>query len=161
MSKNLEEATLLNPSYCSTILSSAIAGWESIVDEPYPFVYSFIVLPIILHRRTRNILPRTTKTSMANWIQENQDAKVGFFERTKSLKPFTQKAILFGVSHNLIRIGNHGALATDATVKLTSKWAKKLGGETGECIQKATFLGRWLHSGTTIETTLPLWGITL
>jgi len=158
---NGEEATLLNPAFCSALLCSTAAGWQEVGTTNFPFVYSFLVLPIVLHKQTRKILPRTTRTSLPNWIQENPTAKVGFYERAISLKPFTQRAILFGSSNGQINVYKDGSLHTDLSTKVCNNWSKTLGGEAGECISRATFLGKWLNMNSAIETVLPLWGITI
>jgi hypothetical protein len=160
-SRNIEEATLLNPAFCATLLASSVIGWQQQDSAFFPFSYSFLVLPVVLHSPTRQILPRSSRTSLANWIQENPEVKVGFIARAKSLRPFTKEAILFGVSHGLLNIENIGNLHTNLSEAAVNKWSGKLGGEPGLCISKALFIGRWLGSSTTIETTLALWGVSV
>src|SRR5258707_981336 len=107
-----EEAFLLNPAFCSCTLASSICGYSSVRPRGMPFVLSFIVLPLVLHKPTRERLPRDTRTSMPAWLLENSEARVLFYERTIRLKPYTQETILFGGSSNWISLDGGGFLLT-------------------------------------------------
>jgi len=72
-----EEAHLLNPPFCCVTIASACAGYSESRDEPLPFALVFMVLPIVLHKQTRESLPRTTRTSVPAWLQEHAEARIG------------------------------------------------------------------------------------
>jgi hypothetical protein len=71
MDRSAEERALLNPAFCSCLLWQAAVGYESTMKEPLPFDISFLVLPLVLHRATRESLPNSIRTSLATWLDEN------------------------------------------------------------------------------------------
>ena len=44
-----EEANLLNPPFCSLLLTLATEHYERTAKVNMPYVYAFLVLPIVLH----------------------------------------------------------------------------------------------------------------
>ena len=90
LARSKEEAYLFNPAFCCITLSVAMRGYASVRDGGLPFRLAFMLLPIVLHKPTRESLPRDTRTSMAAWLQANSEARVLFYERLVSLKPHTR-----------------------------------------------------------------------
>ena len=70
-----EEVSLLNPAFTSTGLWSAARGYlktdGSGRSDALPFTLAFLVLPLVLHRQTRESLPTSTRTSVAVWASDN------------------------------------------------------------------------------------------
>ena len=155
----IEIATLLNPSFCCGILAAAAAGYSETDKNGLPLALSFLVLPCVLHRQTREHLPRTIRTSLAVWLQEKPGVKVGFIDRAFSLKPFTREGLLFAVSQEVVNIGSEGKIVTEYTSKNVKDWANRLKNETGECVNKAFFVGKWFSLSGTTETVIALWGV--
>ena len=66
-----EEANLLNPAFCCVTLAAAVLGYASVDKTGIPYPLTFLVLPTVLHKATRESLPSNrTRTSLAAWIQE-------------------------------------------------------------------------------------------
>lgn len=80
-----EQARLLNPAFLGTTVWSCAKGYASIDKHGLPYALSFMVVPIVLHKATRECLPRTPRTSMASWLGDNPRAQVGFAERARAL----------------------------------------------------------------------------
>src|SRR5438067_1970578 len=97
-----DEAFLLNPAFCCTVISTAVSNFVDTSTNGMPLPIAFMVLPILLHKPTRDRLPANTRTSMPAWLQENASARVLFYERLISLKPHTREAIQFGMHRNWI-----------------------------------------------------------
>ena len=125
-----------------------------------PFPLSFMVLPVVLHRTTREALPVSTRTSMPAWLQEHAEARVFFFERITSLRPHTREALHFGLHHGLLATGEGGSLraANQHQLGLTA-CCDKMTGELRECALKARLVGKWLASTGSPATAMALWGI--
>ena len=153
-----EEAHLLNPAFCCINLISACAGYSGSADRPLPFALCFVVLPITLHRRTRESLPKSIRTSIPAWLQRNTDARIGFYGRVMALRPHTREALHYGLGLGLIRVGQSGGLNA-APESLVRTSIRSLDGEARECVTSAGFLGRWLRRSASTETTMALWGI--
>ncbi len=104
--RSIEERHLLNPSFCSMVLWHSASGFVTTRSPAMPLALSFLVLPFVLHRTTRESLPRTTTTSLATWLAEQPLVRSRVAERAIALRPFTKEALIFG--------GVHGLLGLDA-----------------------------------------------
>ena len=154
-----EEAHLLNPSFCCVVLASSVNGYASIEGSGMPYPLSFMILPLVLHRATRELLPKTISTSMAAWLQENASARVLFFEHLVSLKPYTNEAIQFGMVQDWIELEAGGLIRTVRTDKEIENAQRKLSEEPRECAKRAHYVGRWFARAGSPKTTMALWGI--
>ena len=72
--RSREERALLNPGFCAQLLWCAA---RSCVRDGggLSFEEAFLVLPFVLHRGTREALPRGTRTSLAVWLDANPLAR--------------------------------------------------------------------------------------
>lgn len=154
-----EEAYLLNPAFCCTILEAAIGGYSSARKEGVPFPLLFMVLPIILHKPTREALPPNTRTSMAAWLQENSAARILFYERLVSLKPHTKEAIQFGILFHWIVPREGGLIETMLSESDINRAISRLADESRECVMRARFLGKWFAAAGAPHTVLAFWGV--
>ena len=154
-----EEAYLLNPAFSAINLTASLDGYVSVATTGMPFPMSFLVLPVVLHRPTRERLPTSTRTSMPAWLQEHAEARVSFFERVTSLRPHTREALHFGLRHGLLRTGEAGALRAAPQPTRVKRMLDKMTGEARECGLKARFVGKWLASTGSPATAMALWGI--
>lgn len=154
-----EEAYLLNPAFCCTTLSVAIQNYTSVRDEGIPFPLAFMILPIVLHKPTRESLPLNTRTSMVAWLQENSEARVLFYERLVSLKPHTREAIQFGMLHDWIVPRNGGLLETKLSNAVLARTTRTLSDEARECVMRARFVGKWFAEVDETHTTMAFWGV--
>ncbi len=124
---------------------------------PYPILFMF--LPIALHKPTRETLPASVRTSLADWLQENAAARVLFFERLVSLKPHTRESLHFGLLSDWFVFTNDGLVQTKKSEKEINKAVQIVTEESRECILRAKFLGKWFASAGTPQTVMALWGI--
>ncbi|OEC87661.1 MULTISPECIES: three component ABC system middle component [Methanobacterium] len=153
-----EEAYLFNPAFCCNILTSSIVGYmEFNNNKGMPFPLSFIILPIILHRPTRNSLP-DLRTSLAPWILKHQESRILFPERTISLKPITKEALLFGFSHKWIQLDENSNLKSNEKSKVNESM-RKLKGDAYNCIKTSRFLGRWFAKAGPAQNIMTMWGV--
>lgn len=155
----VEEANLLNPAFCSALIASSDVGYMSIDNAGIPYPLVFLMLPVVLHKSTRDLLPRTKRTSLATWIQRNTEVRILFAERVIALKPYTREAILFGMLHHWLTLGDGGKLQTNLDDIYIDLITKKLKNEAKECVNKARFVGRWFASAGSAQTVMALWGI--
>ncbi|MYC27370.1 MAG: hypothetical protein F4X63_05170 [Nitrospira sp. SB0662_bin_26] len=154
-----EEAHLLNPAFCCTMLTAAIDGYSSVKKRGMTFPLLFMISPITLHKPTRDTLPPSIRTSMAAWLQENASARVLFYERLVSLKPYTREAIQFGMLYNWIVPRSGGLVETTLNESNINKTKQKLIGEARECIMRARFIGRWFAAAGDDYTVMAFWGV--
>ncbi|MFO1523776.1 MAG: three component ABC system middle component [Kiritimatiellia bacterium] len=156
--RTTEEANLLNPAFGCIVLSAATHGYQSIEGRGMAYPLAYTILPLILHRITRDALPSTARTPMAIWLQEHSDAKVQFFERVLALKPHTRESILFGANQKWLGLVR-STLVFSGAENAIDRALRRLDDEAKECVGKARIVGKWFATVGTTETSMHLWGI--
>ncbi len=154
-----EERALLNPSFFSLLFWHAASGHNAEGGAGLPFATSFLVLPLVLHRETRESLPKMVTTSLPVWLDENSLVRARLAERSRMLVPFTKEALIFG--------GVRGFLTISAdAVSAEQSWKRKVTTELGRssdevraCAKKADFLGRWFARAGSPTTVMALMGV--
>lgn len=133
-----EIRNLFNPAFCGVILLRAFQGFEEKDDSGMPFSLALLVLPLCLHKGTREILSNNPKRYLLKTISENPQILVGFAERSKSLLPYTFEALGFTMQLQSFEVTLQGRLKMrDGGIR------KKLGGtqESIECQRVARIVG--------------------
>ncbi|REE25931.1 hypothetical protein DFQ09_102523 [Winogradskyella pacifica] len=143
-------ANLLNPAFCGEILRRFIKAYNDKSEKQTTFLLCFIVLPIVLHKETREQLPNTTSNHLLTWIDSKDALFIDFPNRVKDMKPYTKEALMFLLNQKAI-IFNDKALIE--TTKFKKKKFKGEGiEEAEEILRKAEFLGKWLTKAEDIKT---------
>ena len=157
--RSTEEAFLLNPAFCSSVLRSGIGSYADDRHQGMPFPMLFMVLPVVLHKATREALPPSTTTSLAAWMQLNPAARVSFWERLMSLKPYTQEALIFGSTAHWFTFTAQGSAEVGAKAPSVQRILSKFTVDARECVLKARMLGKSFSECGDLETAMNLWGI--
>jgi len=153
----IEMAHLLNPAFCSLLLKETVDGYSQEYGNNMPYIFSFLVLPLILHKQTRDILPRTIRTRFHSWAHQSQSTRLNYIERTRQLVPFTKEALLWCLSSGLIAIDDKACLYPLKNRLNIDYWPSD--SEPKTCKDKAFFLGRWLTRAGDPSTILAILGI--
>lgn len=153
-----EAAYLLNPAFCGYLLSSACSTYEEAAGAPLSYAVSFLVLPLVLHKPTRDSLPSTSRTSLPVWLGEHQEQRLGFAERVRAMSSHTKEALLLGFDVGLLGLTNSAVAARRTRAELTAE-AARLSGEARECAGRARMVGGWLGRAGDAATVFALWGI--
>ena len=149
-----EIAYLLNPAFCSSIIYHVILEYQKKAKRGFPFTLIYLILPIILHKSTRERI--TSRTNMVVWIQRSPDVLVGFSERAKSLVPFANESVEFLLQQKILQITN-GELSVVKTLS-KSKIDAIADLEIHECYNKAENVGRWFAQMGAEENIYAAWG---
>jgi hypothetical protein len=151
-----EVAYLLNPAFCALLLRESVRGYK--LDQPngMPLPIAYLVLPVVLHRRTRESLP-TIRTRIHAWIEGNPEARVGFGVRTRSMVPYTREALVFAIQHGMLELDDTAVLGVAR--KRFSRFSPPEGSEPAVCLEKAHDVGRLLARAGDVPTTYSMWGI--
>ena len=154
----LEIANLLNPAFCLLIMREAASEYSKEKAEGFPYVLTFLVLPIVLHRSTRETLPKTKSTKMHVWLEDNQNLRIGFAARVSRLVPYTREALVFGLQKGKIRIDENASVYSEGKL---SRFAvpHQRPGDVSTCRDKAKFVGRWFANSGNTSTIFTMWGI--
>ena len=105
-----EVAHLFNPAFCALLLREAVRGFDEVSPSGMPHPLVFLLLPIVLHKATRESLPGLITTKMHPWLQEHQEARIGFCERCAAILPHTREAILFAMNAQIVTLSQDGSM---------------------------------------------------
>jgi len=153
-----EEANLFNPAFTSLVISRMVGHFEKTTGgQGLPFALSFLILPMILHRSTREALPRAADTNMFGWLSEHPDLRALFPGRMLRLRPVTQEALCFALSYGKL-IVTVDAIATGPRKFPLTTIPEPSTAETTSCLKKAEFLGRWFGANAQLNV-LTAWGV--
>ena len=147
---------LINPAFCSALIRETILGYSHECKQNMPYVLTFLVLPLILHKRTRDLFPRAISTKFHSWVHSHQGIMIGFHERTSTLVPFSKEAIYWCLSSGLLESCEGGVLSapkTKSSIQLPDN------SESIHCVNKAHFLGRWFTRAGEPSTIYAILGI--
>lgn len=156
--RSREERALLNPALCAELLWYAA---RSCVRDGggLSFEEGFLVLPFVLHRTTREALPRGTRTSLAVWLDGNPLVRGRIATRAHLLVPFTKEAIRFGGVYHLLHLEGGRLEAIDAWRVPVNRSIRNSSDEVRECAKRAEFIGKWFANTGSASTVMALLGV--
>lgn len=153
----IEVRTLFNPAFCGVILYSAIQSYQKEIGSGMPIPLVFLVLPLVLHSKTRTCLPRAKTSNLGLWCKENESQLIMLAERAQSLNRIVIQTIAllcldehFKIENSLITVG------------------KKIGGipaylntsdEIKEIYNKSAFLGKWFANAGEVSNVYTYLGV--
>lgn len=149
-------ANLLNPAFCGAIIANCAKAYMKESKRPFPYVLAFLVLPIILHKNTRKCLPKTSRKSLHEWIQENPSLKIGFADRCNQMNPFTREALMFLINQKVIQFDREGSMTI---VSFCTGAMKNHDEEIEECFSKAELVGKLFAKSGSSQTVYSFWGV--
>lgn len=155
-----EVANLLNPAFCALLLRGTVLEYAKTTSAGMDFPLAFMVLPIVLHKATREALPKTTISKFHAWFQEHQALRIGFSTRVQQLAPFTRESLQFAMQRGTLALNEQGLLIAP---KYTFKKVDDalVSPEMKYCRDRASFLGKWLGAAGSASQVLSAWGLTL
>ena len=157
-----EERHLLNPAFCSSLLWAAARGAATRASssrDSLSFLEAFLILPLVLHQKTRKTIPKILTSSLPVWINSQPLIVASLPIRTRSLVPYTKEAIAFGGCYRLIEITADQIFSSANAERSMNSMLRKSSEEVRECMKKAEFVGKWFaHTGAP-ETIFTLLGI--
>lgn len=154
-----EEQSLLNPCFCSNLLWHAATGYESDSECLLSLEEAFLVLPMVLHEQTRQSLPKTTRTSLAVWLQSHPLLASRIATRATFLVPYTKEALLFAGTRTLIDFTNTKIHANGRLKRTINCALKDSSDEVRTCAKRALFVGRWFAASGGPTTVLAMMGV--
>ena len=147
-------AHLLNPAFCGRLLThTVVAHWP----EPVPFALIPLVLPLVLHRKTRDSLPASVRIPFIAWIEQHAAVRIQFADRVARALPVTRESLLFMASHGWLSFTGNGVCAPRARALRTTPQDTA---EIKDCISAARLVGRWLARAGRPATIYAALGIT-
>ena len=151
-------ANLLNPAFCGEIIRRTAGSYNKATNSNFPFEYCFLVLPILLHKQTRDRMPKTTRSYLFAWVEDNNDLFFNFPIRAEQMVPFAKEAVVFLLQNNFIEL--------DAKNQITvmGKRVKRYKGddlnEVETILKKSEMLGKWFSHNSNINSVYSFFRIT-
>jgi len=143
--RSVISANLLNPAFCGEVIRRTICGYNSDNEnEKIPFSLLSLILPIVLHKDTRERMPLRSSTYFHSWVEANEYLFIDFASRAKQLQPYSKESIMFLLNCNSIRITDKG------TIEIVEPYRKRTPrglaiDEVKQILIKAELLGRWFR----------------
>ena len=154
-----QEAHLFNPAFCGALTFEFVKEFQRAKSQSVPYALPFCALPVSLHPKTRQSLPKTTLTSLYSWIEEHEPALVGLGERTRNLSPLVKEGLRFAMDRDVIELNSNGDLVIGSKrASFTSSIMTALTPDAKECVRATQMLGRWFAKAGSPSTILSAWG---
>lgn len=110
-SRPVEVRNLFNPAFAGLLILRAIEAYHEETAEGMPFSLTLLVLPLCLHRQTREILAARSRSHLLRVVESHPEVLVGFAERASSMLPFTFEGLGIAMQLNAIEVGLDGSIA--------------------------------------------------
>lgn len=134
-----EIRNLFNPAFCGLILFRALHGYEEIDTRGMPFSLSLLVLPLSLHKDSREVIASSPRSYLLKTAEKNNQIVVGLADRVTHMLPYAFEGFGLLVERGCIRIADEGRIQT-----VPKKVRKAVTGtdETVACQKVARIVGR-------------------
>ena len=157
--RTIEERVLLNPAFCASLIWHFASAGRVQGQRALTFAETYLVLPIVLPKISRESLPRSTRTSLATWLDENPSFQATLAVRTRTMVPFTKDALIFGGTRQLLQVSTEAVCANMEWKRRVSSVLRQSSAETQACLKKAAFLGTWFIETGEANTVMALLGV--
>lgn len=146
-------ADLLNPALLSVVTAAAASEYERRDGSPMPFELAFLVAPLVLHRATREELPKRYDSHLSRWVTTHEVLAAGFGQRARNLVTPVREGMRYGLRTGTIQL--EGAAITG---NLRTRRPANIG-DIAEVVGKAGFVGRWFTQLESSATAFALLGV--
>ncbi|MET4023885.1 three component ABC system middle component [Bradyrhizobium sp. S3.2.12] len=114
-----EEARNLNPAFCGELIFRAMVDYRRIKPRPFSFALSFVILPIALHKPTRDQLPGKASTAFVGWLADHGPSLAQLPDRVLRLAPVTREALSFLIQNNATKIADGGLVPGTKPIRIS------------------------------------------
>lgn len=154
----VEEARNLNPAFCAELIARTVGEFHKSCGTPLSIAVAFLVLPLTLHKPTRDALPGRANAAFATWVAENSPLLAELPGRVSRLRPVSREALLFALRYQVLAIHDGELIPGNKPVRLGSR-ASPNTDDVNEARAAAGLLGRWFAGQVTEGSILQGFGI--
>ena len=155
-----EEASNFNPAFCGEIIYRAATEYCQAQGLPFSLALTFLVLPIILHKPTRDRLPKRANAMFVAWAAEHSALIATFPDRVARLAPLSREALLFLLQNKVVRLERGGILPGEKAIRSSSA-PPTVTEDTSDARRSARLLGRWFANQGQPASIMRVLGVTL
>lgn len=135
----LEIRNLFNPAFCGLVLFRALNGYEEEDSRGMPFSLSLLVLPLCLHKDSREVIASGSRSYLLKTMEKNQQVMVGFADRVTHMLPYAFEGFGLLMERGCIAVTVDGRIQTvPEKVRKSAKGTD----ETVSCQKVARIVGR-------------------
>jgi Family of unknown function (DUF6521) len=142
-----ELRTLLNPAFITLIVRNICVAYAA-DDSPMPYIYAFILPPLVLNSDIRSALPQKTNALFSNWVLDRRPLLIGFGQMTRDLAPLVRSSLVWGIRTGILTLKSDGLRSID-TKELRIKEAKYR--DLLSLATAASLVGRWVRKASVVE----------
>jgi hypothetical protein len=134
-----EIRNLFNPAFCGLVLFRAMQGYEEEDPHGMPFSLSLLVLPLCLHKDSREVIAASPRSYLLKIMEKNQQVQVGFANRASTMLPYAFEGFGLLMERGCISVATNGCLQT-----IPGLVRKSVTGtiESKSCQRVAHFIGK-------------------
>lgn len=134
-----EIRNLFNPAFCGLVLFRALHGYEEQDARGMPFSLSLLVLPLCLHKDSREVIAGSSRSYLLKTAEKNQQVMVGFADRVTQMLPYTFEGFGLLMERGCTVVTNEGRIQA-----IPDRVRKKVSGtdETVSCQKVARIVGK-------------------
>ncbi len=134
-----EIRNLFNPAFCGLVLFRALDGYEEQDPRGMPFSLSLLVLPLCLHKDSREVIAGSPRSYLLKTTEKNQQVMVGLADRVTQMLPYAFEGFGLLMERRCIAVTSDGRIQT-----VPDKVRKTVSGtdETVSCQKVARIVGR-------------------
>lgn len=134
-----EIRNLFNPAFCGLVLFRAMQGYEEEDPRGIPFSLSLLVLPLCLHKDSREVIAASSRSNLLRITENNQQLQIDFADRVTAMLPYTFEGFGLLMERGCISVTDDGRLQT-----IQGKVRQAVTGtdETISCQRVARFVGK-------------------
>ncbi len=135
----VEVRNLFNPAFCGLVMYRALAGYEEEDNRGMPFSLSLLVLPLSLHKNSREVIASSPRSYLLRTAEKNQQIMVGFSDRVTQMLPYAFEGFGLLMERGCIAVVDDGRIQT-----VSKKVRKAVIGtaETVACQKVARIVGK-------------------
>jgi hypothetical protein len=148
-------AAMLNPALLASVIAAAAEEYTRANGGAMPSSLAFLVAPLVLHRGTREALPKRTSTHWTTWLSRNPVLRAGFPPRARSLAGPVRDGLRFGLAHGALSVTASGGLQG----RLVPHARPEEIGDMPAVLHAAGFVGKWLTKFDQPATAYALLGV--
>jgi len=135
----VEIRNLFNPAFCGLVLFRALQGYDEKDERGMPFSLSLLVLPLCLHKDSREVIIDSSRSYLLKTVEKNQQIMIGFADRTTQMLPYALEGFGLLMERGCITVTEDGRIQT-----VSDKVRKAIKGtaETISCQRVARVIGK-------------------
>jgi hypothetical protein len=137
-----EEARIFNPAFCGELIGRTVGEYHRTRRATLNIAAAFLILPLTLHKPTRDALPGRANTAFAGWIADNAALLAELPERARRLRPISREALIFAVRHQILTLEGGGLVPGAKPLRLNARPAVTTD-DVNTARSAAGLLGRW------------------